>query len=75
MIADPGRLYTRAQTAAILGLRRANTLTDWIRAGYGPPSVRIGGRRMYRGDDLLIWVSGQTERPRRTDGPGNKSDR
>ena len=61
MIVDPNRLYTRAETAAILGLKRPATLSDWACAGYGPPSLRVRGRMLFRGDDLLLWL---LERPR-----------
>ena len=49
-----GRL-SRSDAAAFLGLS-ARTLANWQLKGFGPPSIRVGGRRFYRLADLQSFV-------------------
>ncbi len=49
-----GRL-SRTEAAIFLGLS-ARTLANWQLKGFGPPSIRVGGRRFYRLADLKSFI-------------------
>jgi len=54
---DPDRLFTPAETAALLGIRSERTLRNWAAAGTGPKRLRIGGRHVrYRAADIREWL-------------------
>lgn len=54
-ITPDGRL-SRASTAAYLGVA-SKTLANWALKGFGPPSLKIGGRRFYRLADLQGFIA------------------
>ena len=37
----------------------AGTLRTWVFKGYGPPSAKIGKRRMFREADVESWLNEQ----------------
>ena len=53
-----GQLLTIQQAADHLG-RPVATLYDWRYKKVGPPSAKIGGRVVYRAEDLEAWVERQ----------------
>ncbi|MCW1821422.1 transcriptional regulator [Mycolicibacterium conceptionense] len=56
-------LGTRA-ASSFLGIPEA-TLRYWRYANQGPPSFKIGGRLVYRRDELVRWVAEQEKATRR----------
>ena len=56
-VTPDGRL-NRQDAAVYLGVS-AKTLGNWMPKGYGPPSLRVGGRRFYWLADLQAFVAGQ----------------
>lgn len=56
-VTPDGRL-SRRDAAAFLGIT-AKTLGNWMLRGFGPPSVRVGGRRFYWLTDLQAFVGGK----------------
>ena len=54
----PATLYTRKQTAALLGIT-PRTLSVWARQGRGPAYARSGetrGRVWYVPSDVMAWI-------------------
>ena len=59
----PATLYTRKQTAALLGIT-PRTLSVWARQGRGPAYARSGetrGRIWYTPADVMAWI--ETRKP------------
>ncbi len=57
MIAEPNRLYTRAETAAMLRLKE-QTLASWVCNGTaGLPYLKISRRVLYRGSDINAFLA------------------
>ncbi len=54
------RMLTIRQAAEQLG-RPVATLYDWRYKGIGPRSAKVGGRVMYRAEDLDAWLEAQFE--------------
>ena len=55
------RLLTTTETARYLRVSR-RTLTRWIGAGIGPPSIKLpSGARRYRKADLDQWIADHRE--------------
>jgi len=52
---EPPLLLTPAQVARMLGVGR-RTLYSLLHAGKLPPSYRLGGERVWRRDDITLWV-------------------
>lgn len=38
-----------------------NTVNHWVAVGYGPPSAKIGRRRVWRRSDVDRWLEAQFE--------------
>ena len=52
------RLMTKAETAE--ALRKTPKQLDWlIYTGNAPRSAKIGGRRMFRANDVEAWIDEQ----------------
>lgn len=52
------KLLTRTEVSAEYGWPEA-TLAYWHHKGIGPRSARIGRRRLYRREDIDVWVTAQ----------------
>jgi predicted DNA-binding transcriptional regulator AlpA len=65
-ITPDGRV-SRRDAAAFLGMT-AKTLSNWMQKGFGPQSVRVGGRRFYWLSDFRCGA-GSALMPGRHTGP------
>ena len=54
----PDQLYGTSDKA-LLALGNPSTLAHWRCEGRGPAYIRLGKRVLYRGSDLLEWLSKQ----------------
>lgn len=45
-------------TAELLAIPKS-TLRHWVAINYGPPSIRIGKRRVFRQEDVHAWIEEQ----------------
>lgn len=52
------RLLSFTETAERLAVP-VSTLRHWVHVGYGPPSIRIGKRRVFGESDVDQWISTQ----------------
>lgn len=56
---DPEVLLTRQELTKILPVSYS-TLSRWYAEGEGPPSIRVGPRKIaYRAGDVREWLEGQ----------------
>lgn len=53
---DQREWMTVAELAEHFGVGRS-TVYAWNRAGIAPPSIKIGGTRVYRRADVKRWVA------------------
>lgn len=51
----PEAMWTLKQTAVFLN-RPEGTLYQWAHRGYGPPSYKTGGARMYFPSEVRAWL-------------------
>lgn len=51
---------TLPETAKLVRAPEA-TLYGWRHRNYGPPARRVGRRLLYRRDEVIAWVEGQTD--------------
>jgi hypothetical protein len=54
---------TKAELAAQLD-RSVRSIDRWSLTGYGPPSVRIGRRSLYRREAVLEWLRSLESSPK-----------
>jgi prophage regulatory protein len=56
----PVRLLTVGEISAMTTLADS-TLYVWASKGRGPRSFKLGGRRVYREDEVLAWIAEQEQ--------------
>lgn len=61
MTSTPTRLLYIEEVAEMLRKSPAS-LRFMIHAGTAPKSAKIGGRRMFRESDVLVWIDAQFEK-------------
>ena len=57
---SPTRFLTRVEVAQLLRTS-PKTVADWDLRSCGPPSSKVGRRRLYRLDEVLAWVDEQKD--------------
>ena len=62
---DDNKLY-RTDDPALLVIGRPQTLAHWRSQGRGPTYIKVGGRVLYPGRELNLWLGGSTIRPGQT---------
>lgn len=58
------KLLTLAETAAALNAPE-QTLRYWVKIGEGPPSFKLGRRRMFREEDIEAWLNQKIDTQRK----------
>ena len=61
---EPAPTFLTTSEVASMLRTSPSTLADWTYRQVGPPSVKIGRRRLYALDDVLRWVQEQREAQR-----------
>lgn len=56
---DPHEFYPPS-APELRPLGKEQTLAAWRSQGRGPAYIKMGKKVMYRGVDILDWISGQT---------------
>jgi predicted DNA-binding transcriptional regulator AlpA len=63
---SPPRLLKKSEVLAIVGVTYPS-LWAWMRAGNFPRSRIVGGRSMWRSDEIDAWLAGLPVRPLKGD--------
>jgi predicted DNA-binding transcriptional regulator AlpA len=63
---SPTRLLKKSEVLAIAGVTYPSVWT-WMRAGTFPRSRIVGGRSMWRSDEIEAWLNGLPLRPLKGD--------
>jgi len=69
--APPVRLLDKAEILQITGVSFP-TIWAWMRAGTFPRSRIVGGKSMWRSDEIEAWLAGLPLRPLKGDAPSDQ---
>jgi predicted DNA-binding transcriptional regulator AlpA len=69
------RLLTKPEILLIAGGVSYVTLWSWVRAGTFPRSRVVGGKSMWRSDEVQAWLDALPVRPLKGDSIPNESDK